>query len=205
MGIGGHMKKSVEELKELAKTLRKTTVTMIYDAGRDIREDPSPRRTLWLRSILAKWTFALRNPAGLTGTASSSPKDTHCKDSGRTSEIIIIILPWMPEFPAHRFALRAYRKSTGYSFLNWLRVSGTFFLQGWSSHPLIAGTTFVFLEKTSRNLLTFQQVGVILPNVDKSTFISCDFRDRQYGPDRRLCSIKGGTHRCQSELLPIPQ
>ena len=33
MGIGGHMKKSVEELKELAKTLRKTTVTMIYDAG----------------------------------------------------------------------------------------------------------------------------------------------------------------------------
>ena len=48
------MKKTVEELKELAKTLRKTTVTMIYDAGRDIREDPSPRRTLWLRSILAK-------------------------------------------------------------------------------------------------------------------------------------------------------
>lgn len=27
------MKKSVEELKELAKTLRKTAVTMIYDAG----------------------------------------------------------------------------------------------------------------------------------------------------------------------------
>ena len=69
----------------------------------------------------------------------------------------------------------------------------------------INGTTFVFLEKTSRNLLTFQQVGVILPDVDKSTFVSCNFRDCQYGPDRRLCSIKGGTHRCQSELLPIPQ
>ena len=30
--MGEHMKKSVEELKELAKTLRKTAVTMIYDA-----------------------------------------------------------------------------------------------------------------------------------------------------------------------------
>ena len=48
------MKKSVEELKELAKTLRKTAVTMIYDGGRDIREDLSPRQTLWQLSILAK-------------------------------------------------------------------------------------------------------------------------------------------------------